>query len=280
MLPRFAFNVSAGLLVQRRFAAAAAAAAAAATAPTFTAPVAASAATGVASPLRKVRVRVGAGASAASADAGILASLQKKLSEEFAAAKSCGDSAPAEQRPLTALQRRQLAAKDKLVFSLTTNAVYRIKTLMDAHNADVSAREAPAAAAAAGSGGRGGGAAAVPAPAAAGNRAVGIRVGVMKHGCSGYSYTVNYALESDLEAHLRRKAELERKHGVGLIPIEALDSHVEQNGVHVIVDGGALFYVVGTKMDYVVSNVEEKFEFANPNKKASCGCGESFMPEL
>jgi iron-sulfur cluster assembly accessory protein len=50
--------------------------------------------------------------------------------------------------------------------------------------------------------------------------------------------------------------------------------------VHVIVDGGALFYVVGTRMDYETTDVEEKFIFANPNKKSTCGCGDSFMPEM
>lgn len=53
---------------------------------------------------------------------------------------------------------------------------------------------------------------------------------------------------------------------------------VDQSGVKVVVDGNALFYVIGTTMDYVVRDVEEKFVFMNPNQKFSCGCEESFMP--
>lgn len=56
------------------------------------------------------------------------------------------------------------------------------------------------------------------------------------------------------------------------------DVVVLRDGVKVVVDGGALFYVIGTEMDYVVRNVEEKFTFRNPSQKYSCGCEEGFMP--
>lgn len=56
------------------------------------------------------------------------------------------------------------------------------------------------------------------------------------------------------------------------------DSVVEQGGLKVVVASDALFYVIGTVMDYIVTNVEEKFIFRNPNKKYGCGCEESFMP--
>lgn len=131
-------------------------------------------------------------------------------------------------------------------------------------------------------------------------RAVGIRIGVKKKGCSGYSYTVNYEFD---EAKLKLKtggdalvdaminstrggapsSSNSSSAGGGKSSSPANNSspsdvHVDQDGVHIFVEGQALFYVIGTVMDYSVSNVEEKFTFQNPNQAHSCGCGESFMP--
>jgi len=140
---------------------------------------------------------------------------------------SCSDESPAPVRKLSPLQKRQLAMKDKKAFALTPTAVYRIKTLL------VSAPDNQAQ-----------------------EKALGIRIGVKKRGCSGYSYTVNYEYPGTQKP---------------------TDVHVEQSDVYVYVEGDALFYVIGTEMDYVTSNVEEKFAFKNPNQKALCGCGDSFM---
>lgn len=201
--------------------------------------------TGAAGGLRKVRVRSNNKAPS------LLSDIQKRVSAELTG--DCSTTSPVEKKPLTALQKRQLAMKDKLVFGLRPNAVYRIKLLMDGHNRAAEAKGE--------------------------QKAIGIRVGVQKRGCSGLSYTVNYAMEEDYEKFLKRKAELEKKYN-GIIPIDALDSHVEESGVHVFVDAGSLYYVVGTKMDYTVSEVEEKFEFNNPNSKDTCGCGDSWMPDM
>lgn len=131
----------------------------------------------------------------------------------------------------------------------------------------------------------------------------GIRIGVRRRGCSGYSYTVNYYFDpsktnddavTKLEA---KKEEAERKNPIHASPTDRNektgatttntpkgwtgweeDSVVEQGGLKVVVASDALFYVIGTVMDYIVTNVEEKFIFRNPNKKYSCGCEESFMP--
>ncbi len=82
---------------------------------------------------------------------------------------------------------------------------------------------------------------------------VGLRLGVTKTGCSGYSYVINYADE-----------------------IDAGDVVFEDKGVTVIVDPDALPLIDGTEVDFVKDGLNEAFRFRNPNISGECGCGESF----
>ena len=83
--------------------------------------------------------------------------------------------------------------------------------------------------------------------------ALGLRLGITKTGCSGYSYVINYADSMD-------------------------DSDVvfEDKGVRVIVDNDALPLIDGTEVDFVKNGLNETFSFRNPNVSGECGCGESF----
>ncbi|MEE8622707.1 MAG: iron-sulfur cluster assembly accessory protein [Alphaproteobacteria bacterium] len=83
--------------------------------------------------------------------------------------------------------------------------------------------------------------------------AVGLRIGVSSKGCSGKSYTMDYAEE-----------------------IGPLDEVVEDNGVTIVIDPSAALFLIGTEIDYVVDKLESGFVFRNPNEKGRCGCGESF----
>jgi iron-sulfur cluster assembly protein len=86
-----------------------------------------------------------------------------------------------------------------------------------------------------------------------GKPSVGIRIGIRSKGCSGLSYTIEYA---------------DKK--------EPTDEVVEQHGVTVLIDPKATLFILGTEMDYVEEKLQSGFVFRNPNEKGRCGCGESF----
>lgn len=86
-----------------------------------------------------------------------------------------------------------------------------------------------------------------------GKASVGVRVGIRTKGCSGLSYTIEYADEKG-----------------------KFDEVVEQKGVTVLIDPKAVMFLLGTQMDYVEEKLKSGFTFTNPNEKARCGCGESF----
>ena len=85
------------------------------------------------------------------------------------------------------------------------------------------------------------------------NGSIGVRVGVKSGGCAGMSYIMEYTKE-----------------------INPNDEIIEEKGVKLFVDPGAIMYLLGTEMDFKKEQFSSSFVFKNPNETERCGCGESF----
>lgn len=85
---------------------------------------------------------------------------------------------------------------------------------------------------------------------------LGLRFGVMRTGCCGYGYVVDYAREQ-----------------------QANDCVFQQDGVRVFVAQEDLVMVDGTVIDLQQRGLNATLTFANPNVTAQCGCGDSFTTQ-
>ena len=81
----------------------------------------------------------------------------------------------------------------------------------------------------------------------------GLRVAVVGGGCSGYSYALDFAEESDPE-----------------------DMTLDYDGLPVYLDPNTARILHGTTIDYVVTLTKSGFVFNNPKATRTCGCGSSF----
>ena len=86
-----------------------------------------------------------------------------------------------------------------------------------------------------------------------GRDSFGIRIAVKSGGCSGLTYSIEYA-DSPL-------------------PFEEI---VAEGDIKLLIDPKAMIYVIGSEMDFVEEQFKSGFTFKNPNEKGKCGCGESF----
>ena len=88
--------------------------------------------------------------------------------------------------------------------------------------------------------------------ASKGPEVAGLKIGIKKGGCAGMEYTVDLVTEP-----------------------KAGDDHIEHAGAHVWVAPEAALFLLGTEMDFEVTQLRTGFTFRNPNQSSACGCGES-----
>ena len=81
-----------------------------------------------------------------------------------------------------------------------------------------------------------------------GKPTAGIRIGVRTKGCSGMSYTLEFA---DAQ--------------------QPMDEIVTAGDVKLLIDPKASLFLIGTEMDYEEEKLKSGFVFRNPNEKGRCG---------
>ncbi|MGF1463566.1 MAG: iron-sulfur cluster insertion protein ErpA [Maricaulaceae bacterium] len=88
---------------------------------------------------------------------------------------------------------------------------------------------------------------------AAQSEATALRVGVVGGGCSGFSYTFDFATGPETD-----------------------DLVLDRDGARVVIDPMSLEFLEDSEIDYVDELIGASFKIKNPNATASCGCGTSF----
>ena len=84
-------------------------------------------------------------------------------------------------------------------------------------------------------------------------RGLGIKIGVKTTGCSGMAYVLEYVDSASP--------------GLDQFSFDDLMVYIDQRDQ---------VYLQGLTVDYVKKNLNEGFEFVNPNEDQRCGCGQSF----
>ncbi len=88
----------------------------------------------------------------------------------------------------------------------------------------------------------------------------GIRVSVRTRGCSGLSYTIEFAIA---DKNISKYDDV----------ILCKDNDKE---IQIFIDPKVSMFLIGSEMVFKEDELSSGFDFVNPNEKGRCGCGESF----
>ena len=85
---------------------------------------------------------------------------------------------------------------------------------------------------------------------------IGLRLNIKSTGCSGHSYAMEYAKNTDDPKK---------------------DEKFEDGGAGIYIPKLYSWMLFGMTIDYIVDDLgNARFDFVNPNEIGRCGCGESF----
>jgi len=85
------------------------------------------------------------------------------------------------------------------------------------------------------------------------DRSMGLLVGVLSGGCSGYMYDLQIVEETDIDCQ-----------------------ELDISGFRILVPKASSYLLNGIQIDYEDRLMGGGFKINNPNASSSCGCGESF----
>lgn len=86
------------------------------------------------------------------------------------------------------------------------------------------------------------------------SNAEAIKVALQKSGCSGFKYYIDFCQKVDESVVV-----------------------LEKEPVQIVAEESILPYLESVTLDYIQDGINRMFKFQNPEAKAECGCGESFM---
>ncbi len=81
-----------------------------------------------------------------------------------------------------------------------------------------------------------------------------IKIALQKSGCSGYKYYIDFCDKVDERVVV-----------------------LEEAPVKIVAEPDILPYLETVTLDYIQDGINRMFKFQNPEAKAECGCGESFL---